>query len=277
MSLEYPLWLIDAFVGSSLAGNPAGVCFVDTFPENSIMQNIAAELSWSETAFVQKISSNKFHIRWFSPKDEAPICGHATLASAHFLWESEITKVQEILFQSPAGELKVSKDHATDEPLPWISMDFPAYAVSFCEKNDELSQLKAALGDVVIETICRDELAYLVALKSEKDVAQCQPNLDMIKSLNCRAVIITALSDNPYYDFVSRYFAPKVGILEDPVCGSAHCRLTPFWSKKLKKTNLLAHQISDRGGILKLNYDEAHNRVNIAGHTKTVLIGTIIV
>ncbi|MDR3285451.1 MAG: PhzF family phenazine biosynthesis protein [Holosporales bacterium] len=274
---KFPLWLIDAFTDSPFKGNPAGVCLVDCFPDYSAMQKIAFEMHWSETAFLKKISENNYHIRWFSPEDEAPICGHATLASAHFLFEKKLVK-NCVEFKSIAGNLTVKKDGN------WLVMDFPACKVTKCEVHTEIDLLKKVLGNVNVEEVYRDTLIYVIILKSEQEVWNCVPDFDLLKILDCRAISITAISndhvlekENVSYDFVSRYFAPKVGIPEDPVCGSSHCRLTPLWSMILGKKSMIARQLSKRGGVLKVTYYKDSDRVSIAGQAITVLKGETII
>lgn len=268
------LWLIDAFTSDPFSGNPAGVCLVKDFPKTELMQKIAFELYWSETVFIKYLDNTNYHIRWFSPKDEAPICGHATLACAHFLWESGIVTSNEITFKSLAGGLPVALENHSNEK--WITMDFPVYEIKKCDlniSNETFLKISEALNDVEINEIWRDKLLYIVIVNSEEDVANCAPNLELIKTLDCRALVITAKSDKQETDFVSRYFAPKVGINEDPVCGSAHCRLAPFWAKRLNKKDLIARQLSFRGGVLRLKCDD--NYVKISGQAKTIMKGKL--
>lgn len=275
MTFSSPLWLVDAFVAEGCLGNTAGVCLVKEYPAGSVMQHIAFELGWAETAFVcPEGPQGRFHIRWFSPKDEAPICGHATLASAHILWEQMHALEEEIVLTSRAGTLTVRTQ--TDDSGRWITMNFPAYPVSLCGFEEE-SSVRKALSNLSPIAIYRDALTFLVVCEKEEDVANYTPDLAAISSLPCRAVMITAASCQPGFDFVSRYFAPKVGIPEDPVCGSAHCRLTPFWAGRLGKPHLVARQLSARGGVLRLTYNAEHSCVTIAGHARTVFSGNILV
>jgi len=259
---NHTLYLVDAFTDSPFQGNPAGVCFVDEFPDADLMQNIAAELNWSETAFVKQKSDHHFRIRWFSPRDEAPLCGHATLAAAHALWEQNRTQSDLITFDSIGGPLTAEKSG------DWITLNFPAREVAPCSMPELLTE---ALGDVTIDSIYKDDVVYLVVLGDVNDLITLEPNLSLIEKIPCRAIIVTALGLDPY-DFSSRYFAPSVGIPEDPVCGSAHCRLAPFWSKILNKTEFLAYQASKRGGILKVALEG--DRVTLSGKAVTVCEGT---
>ena len=267
-------WLVDAFTDRAFAGNPAGVFIVDDFPDPTLMQTIAAELNWSQTAFVKRLpvqanDFDRFHIRWFSPRDEAPICGHATLASAHILWEKGFTNKTKIVFESLAGPLTVTKEK--DE---WIALDFPQKKL--VEYPLPLA-LKQALitpdGEVEITSVMRDELIYVVTLQNQSDLVALTPNLTLIESLDCRAVSVTT-HGREGYDFESRYFAPRVGIPEDPVCGSSHCRLAPLWSERLGKTSLMAYQASKRGGFIKIEVCK-DNRVTMSSKAITVCEGNI--
>ncbi|MES2252666.1 MAG: PhzF family phenazine biosynthesis protein [Pseudomonadota bacterium] len=246
-------WLVDAFTDRAFSGNPAGVFVVDSFPDASFMQAIAAELNWSQTAFVKRLPSSTtefdhFHIRWFSPRDETPICGHATLASAHILWEKNFTHKNKIVFESLAGTLTVTKEQNN-----WITLDFPKKKLVSCALPSELKQaLITPDGEVNITSVMRDELIYVVTLQNQSDLVALTPNLTLIESLDCRAVSVTTLGREDY-DFESRYFAPRVGIPEDPVCGSSHCRLGPLWAERLGKTSLMVYQASKRGGFMKIN------------------------
>ncbi len=264
--ISLKLWLVDAFTSVAFKGNPAGVCVVEEFPPKELMQQIAAELHWSETAFVKKLPSPSdyplYHIRWFSPEDEAPLCGHATLAAAHILWREGFCQAPLIRFESLGGELKTILNEDG-----WITLDFPRKNVLPCPMPENLQE---ALGDVTIESVLKDDLIYLVVLSAPEEVIHAQPNLALIENLNCRAVTITAQSKEPY-NFVSRYFAPRVGIPEDPVCGSAHCRLVPYWGEVLGLREMIAYQASARGGLIKTRYDI--NRVYLTAEATTICEG----
>ncbi|MDR0625444.1 MAG: PhzF family phenazine biosynthesis protein [Holosporales bacterium] len=300
--VKRPLWLIDAFTQTPFKGNPAGVCLVDSFPDDSTMQKIAFELHWSETSFIHRVgdSPNRFRIRWFSPLDEAPICGHATLAAMHFLCESSVVRGGSAVFESRVGELYLRRKKGK------ISMDFPASQLTLCTDSALHRRLAQVLGTKNILAVHRDALVYVVILETEFDVWSCVPDLEEMKKLDCRAVTITANAsdysllrpdkfpnDAPYsaeaivssgwsgcdrnYDFVSRYFAPKVGIPEDPVCGSSHCRLAPLWARISHNKRMRARQLSKRGGYVDIWYDESRNIVEISGEAVTVLKGEIYV
>jgi PhzF family phenazine biosynthesis protein len=260
--VDMKFWYVDAFTDQPFKGNPAGVFIVDDFPESIDMQTIAAELNLSETTYVKKIKDNHFHIRWFSPKDEAPLCGHATIAASHVLKTEKMITSDHITFDSKAGELSVRCDEAIGYEL-----NFPEKEIVPCELLDTL---RKALGDVNIQSVYKDDLVYLVVLDHAEAVQNLKPNLNKILKIDCRAVIVTAQGPSPEIDFVSRYFAPSVGIPEDPVCGSAHCRLTPFWAKRLNKLKMTAYQSSKRTGYLAVTWCPDEKRVLISGKAYTV-------
>jgi PhzF family phenazine biosynthesis protein len=257
------IWQVDAFTKKIFSGNPAAVCLVEKFLDDQQMQQIASELNLSETAFVKHLNENHFHIRWFSPLDEAPICGHATLAASHILWEKYDIKDKLIIFDSLSGPLTAEKKD------DWITLNFPAKKIAPAPMTEQLNK---ALGYCQVTAVYKDDLIYVVVLPDAKSVVDFKPNLQKISQLNCRAVTITALNEgflDHKIDFVSRYFAPKVGIPEDPVCGSAHCRLVPFWSEQLNtQKEFLCYQASRRGGLIKAKFE--NDRVTISGQSITV-------
>jgi PhzF family phenazine biosynthesis protein len=265
--METTFWMVDAFTDQPFSGNPAGVFVVDEFPSTFLMQSIAAELNWSQTAFVKRLGTHSdyehYAIRWFSPRDEAPICGHATLASAHLLWEKNFVSKNKIVFESLAGPLVATKDDKD-----WITLDFPNKPIVECELPLDLRQaLVGPDGEVEIISVHRDDLIYVVTLKNQSDLVKLTPNLNLIESLDCRAVSVTA-KGREGYDFESRYFAPCVGIPEDPVCGSSHCRLAPLWASRLSKLSMMAYQASKRGGFLRV--DVMEDRVTFSSKAITV-------
>ncbi|CAO4839463.1 MAG: putative isomerase YddE [Holosporales bacterium] len=260
-------WQVDAFTTVPFKGNPAAVICVDDFPSTNDCQKIAAHLNLSQTAFVKPLKKDHYHIRWFSPKDEAPICGHATLASAHVLFFEQNLNTTTITFESLAGPLTVHKNE--DDSLTLV---FPKKAIF---KTQKPALLEKALGicEANILNILWDETIFVIELDSMETVQHLSVNLDLIKKIPCRAICVTAKGKDDI-DFVSRYFAPSVGIDEDPVCGSAHCRLTPYWAEKLNKKKLIALQLSKRTGLLKLT--ENQDRVHIQAHACVVLEGKIL-
>jgi PhzF family phenazine biosynthesis protein len=263
------VWFVDSFTNKFFSGGQAAVCIVEEFPKKQQMQKIAHEFNFSETAFVKRLEEDNFHIRWFSPKDEAPLCGHATLAAAHIIWEQKLSKNKTINFKFIDGFLKAHNKKT------FITLDFPSKIV-YPTPAPEL--LMRSLSYIPIESVYKDDLVYLVVVLNPKDLFNFQPSYTKIMHLPCRGVIVTALN-NGYkkggFDFLSRYFAPKVGIFEDSVCGSAHCRLAPFWGKRLQKKDLLAYQASSRGGVLRMSCKD--NRVLISGQTVTTLEGNLLI
>jgi PhzF family phenazine biosynthesis protein len=262
------IWQVNAFTNEPFKGNPAGVCIVPEFTDDVLAQNIAAELNYSETSFLKKIAANHYHIRWFSPKDECPLCGHATLAAAHLLWEQGIVKEDIITFESMSGPLTAQRNK------DWITLNFPSMEIEPAPMPELLNK---ALGFVPVTSVYKDNVMYVVVLPSVQAVRELKPNFAKIAQLPCRSVTVTALNEGEIdsnIDFVSRYFAPKVGIPEDPVCGSAHCRLTPLWAKILNKNSMNALQISERTGFLKVAVE--NNRVTLTAQAITVMEGKLL-
>lgn len=265
---------IDAFTSSVFAGNPAGVCFLEEWPDDQVLQNIAAENNLPETAFL--VPGDGFYdLRWFAPMMEIDLCGHATLASAHAIFEFINRQSRRVDFQTASGPLSVVRQ---DELLV---MDFPSRPPEPCEPPDGLAEI---LGAPFMETLSAREL--LVVLEDEEQVRGLAPDFAGIAALETFAVCVTAPGGNSApggstepgaitapCDFVSRFFAPAAGIDEDPVTGSAHCTLIPYWSRRLKKQALHARQLSARGG--ELYCVDNGERVSIGGLAKTYLTGTI--
>jgi len=250
---------IDAFTSSAFAGNPAGVCFLEKWPEDNILQSIATENNLSETAFV--IPADGFYeLRWFSSNMEIDLCGHATLASAHAIFEYINRQSSTVAFQTASGMLSVQRQ----EEL--LVMDFPSRPPEPCGPPVHLAEI---LGAPFLETLCARDL--IVVYEDESQVRDLMPDMVSIAALDTFAVCVTAPGRD--CDFVSRFFAPAAGIDEDPVTGSAHCSLTPYWSQRLGKKALHARQLSIRGGEL-LCIDNG-DRVSIGGLAATYLNGTI--
>lgn len=254
-------FLIDAFTAHPFHGNPAGVVILDykDILNKQLAQRIASYFNWSEISFVQQIDNSTFKINWFSPKDEAPLCGHATLAAAHVIFKYINKNATSFDFIYNDGTLHITRDQDS------ISMLFPIKPVIEVN-NPNFDVLHVLNVDSYIE-IMRDDLVYMVILDSYNTVANLSPNFEAISKLDARSIIVTARTQTKF-DFCSRYFAPKVGIPEDPVCGSAHCRLGYYWSKKLEKNDLKAFQCSKRAGILNLHV--IPNSVKITGTAITV-------
>ena len=240
--------VVDAFTSSPFGGNPAGVCVLNEPRDAHWMQQVAGEMNLSETAFVHAIDGG-FALRWFTPTLEVDLCGHATLASAFALWETgDIPRGEQARFLTRSGWLHCRESNG------WIEMDFPAKpCVPFTIPND----LERAL-DCAPVFAGSNGMDYLVELSSAAEVRALRPDSAAISRLPCRGVIVTARADSPEFDFVSRFFAPAAGIDEDPVTGSAHCALGPYWAAKFGRNDLVGFQASRRGGIVRLRVDGAH-------------------
>jgi len=256
---------VDAFTNTPFTGNPAAVCVLSAPQSQDWMQQVAQEMNLSETAFLVR-ADDGFNLRWFTPTVEVPLCGHATLASAHILWSEGLLANEAARFHTKSGLLVAKKQGE------WIELDFP---VNRSEAAIAPSELRQALG-VLIQSVMKSSLGYLVEVASEDLVRQMQPNFQLLRTLSLPNVIVTSSADEgSAYDFVSRFFAPGLGIDEDPVTGAAHCCLAPFWRDRLGKDEFLAFQASRRGGVMKVRYDGG-DRVFLAGQAVTVLRGELI-
>jgi len=257
---------VDAFTSTPFTGNPAAVCILPAPKSEDWMQKVAQEMNVSETAFLVK-QEDGFNLRWFTPTIEVPLCGHATLASAHVLWsEGHLVPEEAAHFHTKSGLLIAQKLGE------WIELDFPVNRSAATSAPPELSQ---ALG-VPMKSVMKNSLAYLVEVESEDLLRKIQPNFGRLLALPLARVIVTSSTHkDSEYDFISRFFAPGVGINEDPVTGSAHCCLAPFWRDRLQKDQFLAYQASSRGGVLKVRYDGG-SRVYLGGQAVTVIRGELI-
>ena len=259
-----PIYQVDAFTEQAFKGNPAAVCILPEDRDDAWMQDVAREMNLSETAFLVA-RADGFHLRWFTPTAEVDLCGHATLASAHVLWESLALKTdQEARFETRSGRLSARKR----EQL--IELDFPAEEGEQACMQPEFE----ALGIKPL-SICKTRTNYLMELANEEMVRALKPDLAKISRLPAQGVIVTSRASTPGFDFVSRYFAPNVGIDEDPVTGSAHCALGPYWSARLGKNEFKAYQASQRGGVLTVRV--AGDRVIIGGNAVTVFKAELLV
>jgi predicted PhzF superfamily epimerase YddE/YHI9 len=257
------LFHVDAFTNKPFAGNPAAVCILTEHRDDVWMQNVAREMNLSETAFLQK-RSDGFDLRWFTPTVEVNLCGHATLASAHVLWENGILKEnQQARFHTRSGILTAERKDK------WIELDFPVLPDNRIAIPKRLGKILGARPSYV----GRNRMDYLAEVGSEKIVRKMKPDFAQLAELPCRGLIVTAPAASKPYDFVSRFFAPRVGINEDPVTGSAHCCLGPYWQRRLRKNEFLAQQVSPRGGIIRVRV--GNRRVNISGEAVTVLRGEL--
>jgi PhzF family phenazine biosynthesis protein len=256
--MRIPIYQVDAFASRTFAGNPAAVCPLSEWLDAAVLQAIAAENNLAETAFFVG-RGDRYQLRWFTPTVEVDLCGHATLAAAYVLFEYLGVTESEVAFDSRSGELRVARDGSR------LRLDFPAREPKRCQPHPRLIE---ALGTQPLEILAADY--YLVVYPEERDLRTLEPNLSLLATLD-KHVIVTAPAGN--VDFVSRFFAPAHGIPEDPVTGSAHCTLAPYWSRRLGKKQLHALQVSRRGG--ELWCEDRGERVWIAGHVAPYLEGTI--
>lgn len=270
MKKTIPIYHVDAFTSEPFKGNPGAVAFLDKPASPEWMQNIAAEMNLSETAFIVPREDNGFDLRWFTPTVEIELCGHGTLLTAHALWESgKLNATQEARFHTLSGELIARKNN------DFIEMDFPVIR----NRNEQIPETAInAIGlsgkKFISSRGVRENDNYIVEVESESLVRSLQPDFkQLLDALQC-GVIVTARSETSKFDFISRFFDPAYGIDEDPVTGSAHCMLAPYWSDKLNKNNLKAYQASSRGGEVnvRLNGD----RVILSGKAVTVMVGHLI-
>jgi PhzF family phenazine biosynthesis protein len=257
--MEISLYQIDAFASALFKGNPAAVCPLDEWPPDETMQSIAAENNLSETAFFVP-KANGFHIRWFTPVSEVELCGHATLATAYVLFNILNYEKGRIEFDSKSGMLSVTKDNG------WLVMDFPAQPPVPCDVPKEVVK---AFNTAPVECLKSEDL--IVVFEREIDVETANPDFELLKKIDFRGVAITAKSTR--YDFVARFFAPKYGIPEDPVTGSAYTQLAPYWASKIGSKKFSVKQMSSRGG--ELHCELAGDRVFIYGQAVKYLEGKI--
>ncbi|MGI5273151.1 PhzF family phenazine biosynthesis protein [Nonomuraea sp. CA-218870] len=250
------LFIVDAFTDRAFQGNPAGVCLLEDRVPDAWMQAVAAELKLSETAFLLGDS-----LRWFTPKVEVTLCGHATLATAHVLYSTGAAQGP-VEFATAGGTLTVNR-----HPDGMITMDFPAKEVTPTTAPEGLEK---ALGVTPVH-VSKVNLDLLVEVDSAATVSTLRPDIDALAAVGARGVIVTARGTET--DFVSRFFAPNVGVPEDPVTGSAHCALSPYWSAKLGRAALVGAQLSERGGLVRVTL--AGDRVHLAGHAVTIVSGTM--
>ena len=254
---------VDSFTNRPFAGNPAGVCILPTAASEAWMLDVAREMNLAETAFLVP-RRDGYDLRWFTPSVEVDLCGHATLASAHVLWEDGHLKPgAQARFHTKSGLLTADRQDS------WIELDFPATPAAGAEPPPRLVE---ALG-AKPRFVGRSKFDYLVELENEATVRALDPDLGKIARVPARGVIVTARADIGKYDFVSRFFAPQSGVPEDPVTGSAHCALAPYWGAKLGKSELMAYQASARGGELRLRL--VGERVRLGGQAVTVLRGEL--
>ncbi len=250
---------VDAFTHQLFAGNPAGVCLLDQWLEDALLQKLAAENNQSETAFLVPTKTG-YHLRWFTPTIEVDLCGHATLASAHIVFTVLDSKAQTVTLETRSGPLTVRRSGEL------LVMDFPARPATPAPAPVGLIEGLGATPREILKA--RD---YLCIFDTEEEIRALHPRFDLLAKVDTLGIIASASAQSA--DFVSRFFAPRAGILEDPVTGSAHCTMVPYWSKKLGKKELIAHQLSPRGG--ELYCTDRGDRVLLAGYAATYLEGQL--
>lgn len=283
-----PIAQVDAFTARPFAGNPAAVCLLPEERPDGWLQAVAREMNLSETAFLVAVDEG-FHLRWFTPAAEVDLCGHATLASAHALWESgQAAPGQPIRFVTKSGELtcEAGGEEGPSAGEGWIWMDFPAERAlplvdSLAAADAELESRLADALRAAPRWTGRNRLDFLVELASDEEVRGLRPDLERLAELGARGVIVTAAASvgaEGGADFVSRYFAPGVGVPEDPVTGSAHCCLGPFWAERLGRERVVGYQASARGGRVVVVVERGpESRVKLGGQTVTVFTGELAV
>ena len=263
--MSQEIFVVDAFANEAFSGNPAAVCLLDRGREDAWLQNVAAEMNLSETAFLVERRAGEWELRWFTPRIEVDLCGHATLASAHVLWWEIGVSSETLRFHTRSGWLAAIRDGES------IGLDFPADSLTPISDPDLVLQIL----DVEAEYVARGRDDLLVVLRDASDVEKFDPDLNRLATLEARGVIVTATSDQPHYDFISRFFSPRAGIAEDPVTGSAHCTLGPYWGERLRKSTLRGFQASVRGGVVGVKLKG--ERIQLLGQAITTLKGHLCV
>lgn len=255
-------FIVDAFTDHVFGGNQAAVCVMDRWPDDALMQKITIENKFSETAFAVK-EGEAYHLRWFTPGGEIDFCGHATLGTSYVLFRFYEPDAQVIRFITQVGELTVERDGSR------IIMDFPAYS---CKSAEVTEQMADAIGAEPLEAYMDRDL--LLVLKDAETVRKMQPDMEKLMQLDGLLTVVTAPSDDPAYDSVSRVFGPKLEIDEDPVTGSSHCMITPYWCDRLGKDSLTCFQASERSGILYTQ--RVDDRIKVAGEAVLYSEGEIL-
>jgi PhzF family phenazine biosynthesis protein len=259
MKSQQIIFQVDAFTTEPFKGNPAGVCILEKEPDSDWMQNIAMEMNLSETAFIFPGKDCR-RIRFFTPEVEVPLCGHATLSASHILYETNrVTENEETSLMAKAGILKIRKSGS------WITMNFPTYKIQQIPVPTEFEKV---VGVKPLEFYKCDNGLTLALVSDDKIIRELKPDFKAMKESEFGDLMVTALSSDKKFDFCLRFFAPALGIDEDPVTGSAHCALVPFWSAKTGRVDFISHQVSKREGILKVALKG--DRVEISGQAKTI-------
>lgn len=265
--MRQKIFQVDAFTHEPYRGNPAGVCVLPEPKDEEWMQAVAREMNVAETAFLLADGVHNFNLRWFTPTIEVKLCGHATLACAHVLWEEGLVEADATLsFQTLSGTLTAQRAGE------WIELDFPAEPPE--QQNSYPLELRDALS-VEPLYVGRNRLDFLVEVESEEVLRRLAPDMRLLRALRTRGVIVTSRSDNAKYDFVARFFAPGAGVDEDPVTGSAYCCLGPFWRERAGRDEMFAYQASPRGGEVRVRL-AGGGRVLLGGQAVTVLRGELL-
>ncbi|MBX9624535.1 MAG: PhzF family phenazine biosynthesis protein [Gemmataceae bacterium] len=265
--MTLPLYVVDAFTDRPFGGNPAAVCLLErAWPSDRWLQHVGREMNLAETAFLVRRSDTEYDLRWFTPAVEVDLCGHATLGSAHALWENGHAPRGKLTLHSRSGPL-------TAAPLAdgSIELDFP---VNPAEPRDPPAGMLDALG-AAAGWVGLNSFDYLMEVATEAELRALRPDFRRLAAVECRGVIVTAKSDDPATDFVSRFFAPASGIDEDPVTGSAHCCLADYWGKKLGKDEMVGYQASARGGVVRMT--RRGDRVGLVGRAVLMSRGELLV
>jgi PhzF family phenazine biosynthesis protein len=271
--MPFPLFLVDAFTDQPFRGNQAGVVILRAPRDEAWMQSVGAEMNVAETAFLKRRDDGSFDLRWFTPTVEVDLCGHATLGSAHALWESGEAPggdgAPPLRFHTRSGLLTAARSEEG-----WIVLDFPATPPTPADAPPGLLEALGLPSSAAL-AVGRSRFDWLVEVASEAEVRGLAPDIALLKQVECRGAIVTAKADstNRSVDFVSRFFAPAAGVDEDPVTGSAHCCLAPFWAAKLGKTEMIGYQASRRGGTVRV--EVAGDRVRLSGRAVTVVRGQL--
>jgi PhzF family phenazine biosynthesis protein len=263
--MTYPLFHVDAFTDVPFAGNQAAVCLLREYPDDKWLQLVARDMNLSETAFLVP-NGVDYHLRWFTPQVEVDLCGHATLASAHVLWEIAVSAAERaIRFHTRSGVLEATRSGGI------IELNFPSTPPQSVAPPDGLA---TALG-ITPSYVGRSRFDHLLEVDSEKTVRSLKPDFNRLRQVSTRGVIVTSRADDARVDFVSRFFAPAVGVDEDPVTGSAHCCLGPYWQAKLGKDDLVGYQASERGGTVRVRV--RGERTFLGGQAVTIARGELVV
>ena len=268
--MSQPVIQVDAFTSIPFAGNPAAVCVLGKPRDEKWMRDVAREMNLSETAFVVKHpTENEWLLRWFTPGAEVDLCGHATLATAHVLFEDgHVSRDEAIHFQTRSGRLSVRSSGG------WLEMDFPAQPVQAAPPpSGLLESIGLELGAPTF--VGRNASDWLIAIEDAARLRALAPDMVRLATIEARGVVVTAPSDDAKYDFISRFFGPAVGVPEDPVTGSAHCALAPYWADRLNRNELVAFQASARGGEVRARFEGS--RVQLTGQAVIVLRGELVV